>query len=152
MTVNISKEVLHSFLDKGFLLSPDILEVIKNGSTSNILFKRAKNSSQENTNDKSEYLIFYIDEKAPNQGIWVQRKVLCNSDKCNFKLENDTANFEEKIKFKNGNTRVNKHQLYMEDTEKILLYAQQAGFTLHSIIDLINVGYEYQFVYVFTKP
>ncbi|MBT4577417.1 hypothetical protein HOM13_03405 [Candidatus Woesearchaeota archaeon] len=26
MTVNISKEVLHSFLDKGFLLSPDILE------------------------------------------------------------------------------------------------------------------------------
>ena len=72
--------------------------------------------------------------------------------KCNFKLENDIANFEEKIKFKNGNTRVNKHQLYMEDTEKILLYAQQAGFTLHSIIDLINVGYEYQFVYVFTKP
>ena len=73
------------------LLSPDILEVIKNGSTANILFKRAKNSSQENTNDKSEYLIFYIDEKAPNQGVWVQRKVLCNSDKCNFKLENLTG-------------------------------------------------------------
>ena len=73
------------------LLSPDILEVTKNGSTANIIFKRAKNSSQENTNDKSEYLIFYIDEKAPNQGVWVQRKVLCNSDKCNFKLENLTG-------------------------------------------------------------
>ena len=72
--------------------------------------------------------------------------------KCNFKLENDTANFEEKIKFKNGNTRVNKHTFYMDDTETILSYAQQSGFNLHSIIDLIKVGYEYQFIYVFTKP
>lgn len=69
------------------LLSPEILEVVKSGSTANITFKRAKNSSEEKTNQKSEYLIFYIDEQAPDRGVWVQRKVICTSDKCNFKLE-----------------------------------------------------------------
>mgnify|MGYP006094848509 CR=1 FL=1 len=73
------------------LLSPDILEVTKNGSTANIIFKRDKNSSQEKTNAKSEYLIFYIDANQPNQGVWVQRKVLCSSDKCDFKLDNLTG-------------------------------------------------------------
>ena len=72
--------------------------------------------------------------------------------KCDFKLDNDTANFEEKIKFKNGKTRINNHKLYMEDTDKILSYAQQSGFNIYSIIDLMKIGYDNQFVYVFTKP
>jgi SAM-dependent methyltransferase len=74
--------------------------------------------------------------------------------KCDFELNesNNTASFKEKFKFNNGNTRTNNHTLFMEDSETILLYAQQSGFTLHSIIDLIKVGYENQYVYVFTKP
>jgi len=72
--------------------------------------------------------------------------------KSNFTIENDIATFEEKIKFKNGNTRTHQQKLYMEDTEQILLLAQQTGFISHGIIDLVKVGYEYQYVYVFTKP
>ena len=74
--------------------------------------------------------------------------------KCNFDLDeaNNIATFKEKFKFNNGNMRNNNHTFYMEDTQTILVFAQQVGFTLHSIIDLVKVGYEYQYIYVFTKP
>ena len=72
--------------------------------------------------------------------------------KANFELEDETAYFNETFKFKDGKKRTNSHKLYMEDTEKILTIAQQCGFTLHSIIDLIKVGYDYQYLYVFVKP
>ena len=74
--------------------------------------------------------------------------------KCNFELDetNNIASFKEKFMFNNGNSRTNNHTLYMEDSETILVYAQQSGFTLHSIIDLIKVGYEHQYIYVFSKP
>ena len=72
--------------------------------------------------------------------------------KANFELEDETGYFNETFKFKDGKKRTNSHKLYMEDTEKILTIAQQCGFTLHSIIDLIKVGYDYQYLYVFVKP
>ena len=40
----------------------------------------------------------------------------------------------------------------MEDTETIVAIAQQCGFTLHAIIDMIKCAYEYQYLYVFVKP
>jgi hypothetical protein len=70
----------------------------------------------------------------------------------NYDTENQIATFEEKFKFKDGKTRKQEQVLYMEDTEQIIVIAQQCGFTLHSKIDLIKCAYEYQYLYVLTKP
>jgi SAM-dependent methyltransferase len=72
----------------------------------------------------------------------------------NFNLdkENDIASFDEKFKFDDGKVRKQQQMLYMQDTETILTIAQQTGFTLHAKIDLLKCAYEYQYLYVFTKP
>jgi len=72
-----------------------------------------------------------------------------------FKLDakKNTATFVEK--FKNDNNekvRKHEHQFYMESQEEILSQAQNVGFLLDSKIDLIKVSYEYQYLYVLTKP
>jgi len=75
--------------------------------------------------------------------------------KANFKLNNNEnkAIFEEKIKDKNtNNVRVNEHTLYMETIYSILNMARSVGFIIHSKIDMIECGYDYQYLYVFTKP
>ena len=78
------------------LLSPDVLEVIKTGREAKITFQRNKDDKlrlgDTQTNEKYEYLIFYINAESPNQGIWVQRKIMCNSDKCEFVLKNLSTN------------------------------------------------------------
>jgi len=72
----------------------------------------------------------------------------------NFHLdkENDEATFDEKFKFDDGKVRKQQQLLYMEDTETILTIVQQCGFILESQIDLLKCAYEYQYLYVFTKP
>lgn len=70
----------------------------------------------------------------------------------NYDESNKIATFEEKFKFHDGKTRKQEQFLYMEDTEQIVAIAQQSGFTLHSKIDMIKCAYEYQYLYVFTKP
>jgi len=72
----------------------------------------------------------------------------------NFNLDkdNDKATFDEKFKFDNGKVRKQQQVLHMEDTEVILTIAQQCGFILQSKIDLLKCAYEYQYLYVFTKP
>ena len=70
----------------------------------------------------------------------------------NFNLEGDLATFDEKFKFKDGKVRHQQQTLYMEDTETILTIAQQCGFTLHSIVDMVKCAYEYQYIYVFNRP
>ena len=72
----------------------------------------------------------------------------------NFKLnkDEDTATFDEKFKFEDGKVRKQQQTLYMEDTEVILTIAQECGFILQSKIDLLKCAYEYQYLYVFTKP
>jgi SAM-dependent methyltransferase len=70
-----------------------------------------------------------------------------------LKKEKDTAIFEEKFKRKdNGQVRVNQHTLYMETLTSILQKSQEAGFIIHAIIDMMKVGYDYQYLYVFYKP
>jgi SAM-dependent methyltransferase len=67
--------------------------------------------------------------------------------------QNNIAKFVEK--FKNdgdGKIRKNEHIMYMPDTKVIVDEALNAGFILHSQIDLLNCQYEYQYLYVFTKP
>lgn len=70
-----------------------------------------------------------------------------------FNLNDDnTATFNEKFKFNNGNIRKQEQHLYMEDVDTIVHLAQEAGFTIHSKINMVKCAYEYQYLYIFTKP
>jgi SAM-dependent methyltransferase len=71
-----------------------------------------------------------------------------------FKLEesNDLAMFDEKFKFHDGRVRKQEQKMYMEDLPTIVAMAQDAGFVLHAKIDMVKCAYEYQYLYVFTKP
>ena len=69
---------------------------------------------------------------------------------------NSTKNiaiFNEKFKFKNGDSvRKNQHILYMETEDDILSVAQQCGFIIDGKIDLLKCGYDSQFIYILRKP
>jgi len=71
-----------------------------------------------------------------------------------FKLNESSgvAIFDEKFKFNDGKVRKQEHILYMKDIGEIVNMAQDAGFILHAKVDLLKVAYEYQYLYVFTKP
>lgn len=72
-----------------------------------------------------------------------------------FDLNQDKniAIFNEKIKFKDTDkVRQNQHILYMEDTTTILNMAQQSGFIVDGEIDLMNAGYDSQYIYILRKP
>ena len=72
-----------------------------------------------------------------------------------FDLNEDKniAIFNEKIKFKDTDkVRQNQHILYMEDTTTILNMAQQSGFIVDGEIDLMNAGYDSQYIYILRKP
>lgn len=68
-----------------------------------------------------------------------------------FDQPNNKAVFEEKFQFDNGKTRKQEQTLYMEDANVIIQTAQDVGFILQGKIDLMNCGYEYQYLYIFTK-
>jgi SAM-dependent methyltransferase len=70
----------------------------------------------------------------------------------NFQLNNDVATFNEKFKFNDGKVRKQEQKLYMDDLPTIVNMAQDAGFIIHSKIDMVKCAYEYQYIYVFTKP
>ncbi len=70
----------------------------------------------------------------------------------NFNVEGNVATFDEKFKFNDGKIRQQQQTLYMEDTEDIVTMAQQQGFNLHNVTDMIKCAYENQYLYVFTKP
>ena len=72
-----------------------------------------------------------------------------------FKLDENSniATFEEK--FKNdtdGKVRKNEHTMYMPKMNVIVNDAQKQGFILDSKVDLLQVQYEYQYLYFFIKP
>jgi SAM-dependent methyltransferase len=72
-----------------------------------------------------------------------------------FDLNEDKniAIFNEKIKFKDTDkVRQNQHILYMEDKTTILNMAQQSGFIVDGEIDLMNTGYDSQYIYILRKP
>ena len=72
-----------------------------------------------------------------------------------FKLNESTdiANFVEKFKNDDdGKVRKNEHIMYMPKLDTIVNEVQQAGFILDSKVDLLQVQYEYQYVYFFIKP
>ena len=86
-----------------------------------------------------------------------QSKVMFNNMEyvANFNLDPDKniATFTEKFKEKDSDkTRKNKHIFFMEPHKAIIVMAQEAGFLLQGKIDLLKVGYEYQYLYIFAKP
>lgn len=73
----------------------------------------------------------------------------------NFQLDTskNIAIFKEKFKFKNNNKNRNQeHIFYMETEDDILNSAQEAGFIIQGKIDLMKVAYDYQYLYILTKP
>jgi SAM-dependent methyltransferase len=72
----------------------------------------------------------------------------------NFDLDNksDLAKFKEKFEFDDGKVKKQEHKMYMPSQNEIITIAQEMGFILHGVIDLISVGYEYNNLYIFVKP
>jgi SAM-dependent methyltransferase len=72
----------------------------------------------------------------------------------NFDLDNksDLAKFKEKFEFNNGKIKKQEHKMYMPSENEIITLAQNTGFILHGVIDLISAGYEYNHLYIFIKP
>lgn len=74
----------------------------------------------------------------------------------NFVLDqkNNMATFVEKFENKDtGKTfRKNEHKMYMETEEAILDIAQGVGFILQGKVDLMKAAYDYQYLYILTKP
>ena len=73
----------------------------------------------------------------------------------NFDLDeqNNIAKFTEKFKNdKDGKVRKQEHIMYMPDLNEIVNEAQSAGFIVQGKVDLLHCQYEYQYLYIFTKP
>ena len=70
----------------------------------------------------------------------------------NFNLEEKgSAYFNEKFKFENGDVRINQHELFMEDRRHILDLAIQCGFTSYKYVDLSDINYNGQYIYILKK-
>jgi SAM-dependent methyltransferase len=71
----------------------------------------------------------------------------------NFNLDRNTdiAKFREKFEFKDGKIKKQDHKLYMPSEKSIVNMGQSQGFIFQGIIDLINIGYEYNNLYIFVK-
>jgi len=66
---------------------------------------------------------------------------------------NDLAFFKEIFTDKNtGKVRENHHTFYMPEQKDILNMAKDAGFIMIAQIDLIKVGYDFQYIYILQKP
>ena len=70
-----------------------------------------------------------------------------------FNLDRNTeiAKFKEKFEFTDGKIKKQEHKLYMPSENSIVNIAQSQGFIFQGIIDLMNIGYEYNKLYIFVK-
>ena len=75
--------------------------------------------------------------------------------KANFELDKskNLADFDETFKDDaSGHVRQNKHKLYMETQKHILSIAKNIGFILQGKIDMVTTQYQYQYLYLLSKP
>lgn len=68
-----------------------------------------------------------------------------------FGLESESAEFREEFRFKNGSLRRQVHNLRMPTMESVTTEAEQNGFVFKQFIDLTAIGYEYQYLFCFTR-
>jgi len=67
--------------------------------------------------------------------------------------KNDMGKFVEKFRNNaDGKIRKQEHVMYMPTTTQINQIAQETGFILQAIVNLLHCQYEYQYLYVFVKP
>ena len=71
-----------------------------------------------------------------------------------FELYKDanTGIFRERFKNKQGETRKQQHTFYMESQKTIITIAQKIGFIIHSKINMEEVRYNDQYLYILKKP
>ena len=98
--------------------------------------------------NKTELPIIVNTSKKPNKSI----KTRDYDYVANYTLNDNIGTIVEKFTFKNGHVRKQEQILYMDDKEVILTIVQQCGFTLHSIVDVIQSDYGKQYIYIFVKP
>jgi SAM-dependent methyltransferase len=74
----------------------------------------------------------------------------------NFEIDDNSnsAKFVESFKNKKSGKvfRKQEHDLYMEPYKEILAMAKDAGFIVQGKVDLLQSGYEYQYLFVLVKP
>jgi ubiquinone/menaquinone biosynthesis C-methylase UbiE len=70
-----------------------------------------------------------------------------------FDNKSDVAKFVEKFRNNaDGKIRKQEHIMYMPTPTQINQIAQETGFILQAIVNLLHCQYEYQYLYVFVKP
>jgi ubiquinone/menaquinone biosynthesis C-methylase UbiE len=69
----------------------------------------------------------------------------------NFELEGPVGQFQEVFKFKNGKRRKQVHHLRMPTMAEITAEVEGCGFKYKQYIDLTGVGYEYQYLFCFSR-
>jgi SAM-dependent methyltransferase len=94
----------------------------------------------------------YAKERITKTKINFDQFIYNSNFKINETSSSDVAIFDEKFKFNDGRVRKQEHILYMSDLGDITNLAQEAGFIIQGKIDLVKVGYEYQYIYIFMKP
>tara|TARA_Y100000389_G_scaffold119941_1_gene117099 strand:+ start:979 stop:1896 length:918 start_codon:yes stop_codon:yes gene_type:complete len=69
------------------------------------------------------------------------------------KSKESNAIFKETFKFHDSKkTRINEHHLFMEPQETILAIAKDIGFILQSQTEMIEIDYNYNYIYTLQKP
>jgi len=69
----------------------------------------------------------------------------------NFSIEGSIGEFHEDFKFKNGKHRKQVHKLRMPTMKEVISAAESNGFVYKQFIDLTAIGYEYQYLFCFTR-
>lgn len=68
-----------------------------------------------------------------------------------FNHEGSRGEFREEFIFKSGKTRRQVHHLRMPTMEQVVGTAEANGFAYKQFIDLTSIGYEYQYLFCFTR-
>lgn len=68
-----------------------------------------------------------------------------------FSNDEHHAQLDETFKFKDGKIRRNLHKLHMPVMEKLVTEFEEAGFIYKEFIDLMPIGYEYQYLFCFVR-
>ena len=68
-----------------------------------------------------------------------------------FSIEDNTAEFRETFRFKDGYTRRQKHELYMPDISVIVEKATNSGWEYKSYVDLMPIAFSYGYLLFFKR-
>ena len=99
----------------------------------------------------SPYMAFSLQKYAKER----IRKSTVTFDKFEYTAEftnqEHHAQLDETFKFKDGRIRRNVHTLHMPVMEKLVTDFEEAGFVYKEFIDLMPIGYEYQYLFCFVR-